>query len=291
MQLLRSWFAPLFGLAVALGVALAPMPTGAQSTERTRRLDGSSAASFETSVALLQNELSQSRREDFATALAVIWTRNTASSGDFDSDGDLDLDDIRLLEADADDLLTQILRGNVVSAIEEREQDGAAYTAADYFEQLDGLGYDEVVSLAGRPSSAAYQAAQTRARLQASCYDQVHTSRAESRSCERFFDEMAQTLDVRTGRRLNTAAEALNARRHAEARAAIGTLNFATLNAYERSKTEQILFSISYGEGKPAEAREHLLEALAAGGLNAQEISGVLDLLRALDAELAGGAP
>jgi hypothetical protein len=262
------------------------MSTLAQPSGRAQLIDGSTPATFEASVVLLQNELRAPRRGDFETALAVIWIRNTADSGDFDSDGDMDLDDIRLLEADAYDLLTQIRRGNVVSAIEERARGGDQYTAADYFQQLDGLGYDEVLSLAGRPSSETYLVAQRSARAQASCYDRAPTSRAERDSCAKFLDEKAPFLDVKTGRALNVAIQAFNERQHADARAAVERLNFATLSSYERSKVEQILFSISYGEVNPAEAREHLLEALAAGGLNAAEVSNVLAQLRVVDETL-----
>jgi hypothetical protein len=41
------------------------------------------------------------------------------------------------LSAHFTDLLTQIGRGNLVSAIEEREANGSDYAAADFFTQLD----------------------------------------------------------------------------------------------------------------------------------------------------------
>jgi hypothetical protein len=274
-------------LTLAIGIALTPLSTSAQPNERGR-IDGSSAASFEASIVRLQNELPTRRREDFETALAVIWIRSTVASADADSDGDMDLDDIRLLEAHADALLTDIRRGNVVSAIEEREQDG--YTAADYFHQLDGLGYDEVLSLAGRPSADDYQAAQARAHAAAWCNQSVPQSRVEHAWCDRFADERPG-IDIKTGKTLNTAMQALNEQRYDDARAAVETLNLTRLSSYERSNVERMLFTVSYAQGKRAEAREHLLEALAAGGLNPQEVSYVLAELRSIDSQLSGGAP
>jgi tetratricopeptide (TPR) repeat protein len=83
----------------------------------------------------------------------------------------------------------------------------------------------------------------------------------------------AATIDAATGKALNTAIEALNMEKYAEAQAAIATLNLEKLSPYERSKVEQILFNISYSQEKYAEARGHLQKAIDAGGLNEQEIS------------------
>ena len=49
-------------------------------------------------------------------------------------------------------------------------------------------------------------------------------------------------IDTATAKALNTAIEALNMEKYAEAQAAIGTLNLEKLSPYERSKVEQILF-------------------------------------------------
>ena len=138
------------GVAVALVIALVPTSTYSQS--RGRQIDGSTKASFEASVALLQNQLRSRHREDFERALAVIWMGNTVGTGDFDRDSDVDDDDARFLGQDARDLLTDIQRGNLLSAIEKRERNAGGYTAAAFIGQLDGLGYDEVLELAGRPS-------------------------------------------------------------------------------------------------------------------------------------------
>jgi tetratricopeptide (TPR) repeat protein len=80
-------------------------------------------------------------------------------------------------------------------------------------------------------------------------------------------------IDVATAKALNTAIEALNMEKYAEAQAAIGTLNLEKLSPYERSKVEQILFNISYAQEKYEEARGHLQKSIDAGGLNEQEIS------------------
>jgi tetratricopeptide (TPR) repeat protein len=81
------------------------------------------------------------------------------------------------------------------------------------------------------------------------------------------------TIDAATGKALNTAIEALNMEKYAEAQAAIATLNLEKLSPYERSKVEQISFNIAYSQEKYAEARGHLQKAIDAGGLNEQEIS------------------
>jgi tetratricopeptide (TPR) repeat protein len=83
----------------------------------------------------------------------------------------------------------------------------------------------------------------------------------------------APAIDVATAKALNTAIEALNMEKYAEAQAAIGTLNLEKLSPYERSKVEQILFNISYVQEKYDEAQQHLQRSIDAGGLNEQEIS------------------
>jgi hypothetical protein len=146
------------GVVITLVIALAaiPTPNAQPAGSSDRRIDGTSPASFERSVAMLQNELAPRRREELELALAVIWMTNTADLADVDRDGNasVDANDFRNMKEDALDLLTDIQRGDVVSAIEDRAKDEHEYTAADYFAQLDGLGYDEVVDLAGRSGTA-----------------------------------------------------------------------------------------------------------------------------------------
>jgi tetratricopeptide (TPR) repeat protein len=83
----------------------------------------------------------------------------------------------------------------------------------------------------------------------------------------------APSIDVATAKALNTAIEALNMEKYAEAQTAIGTLNLEKLSPYERSKVEQISFNIAYAQEKYDEARQHLQGSIDAGGLNEQEVS------------------
>jgi tetratricopeptide (TPR) repeat protein len=98
--------------------------------------------------------------------------------------------------------------------------------------------------------------------------------RAEEGGSE-FRGRVAPTVDAATGKVLNEAIEALNEEKYAEAQAAIGTLRLERLSPYERSKVEQVLYSVSYAQEHYDEAREHLEKAIDAGGLNEQEISQV----------------
>lgn len=83
----------------------------------------------------------------------------------------------------------------------------------------------------------------------------------------------APTIDAATGGILNEAIEFLNAEDYAAAKGAIAKLRLDRLSPYERSRTEQILFSIAYAEDDYDTARTHLEQAVAAGGLNEQEVS------------------
>ena len=133
----------------------------------TGRIDGSSAATFERSVAMLQNDLRSRRREDFDIALAVTWMRAAAlDAGDVDGDGDTDYFDARAMADNAGNLLAAIRRGNLVSTIEDSK--GEAVAAA-YFKQLDGLRYEEVVALAGERDIGPYAADMKRRRSQTAC--------------------------------------------------------------------------------------------------------------------------
>jgi len=122
----------------------------------SRRIDGSSAATFERSVAMLQNDLPSRKREGFDIALAVTWMRAAGlDAGDVDEDGDTDYFDARAMADNAGDILAAIERGDFVSTIEHSK--GRAVAAA-YFKQLDGSGYDEVLELAGAIDAASYAA-------------------------------------------------------------------------------------------------------------------------------------
>jgi hypothetical protein len=88
-------------------LAIALAGTANAAGWRKLRIDASSEASFQESVALFQDKLSPSRRLAFVRSLQDVW-----------------------------------LNGSRLA--EEQQRD---YTQADYFRQLDGLTYDEVVTL------------------------------------------------------------------------------------------------------------------------------------------------
>jgi hypothetical protein len=133
----------------------------------SRRIDGTSAASFERSVAMLQNDLPSRHRDDFDMALAVTWMRAAAlDTTDVDGDGDTDYFDARAIADNVGELLAAIRRGDFVTAIEEGR--GAAAAPA-YFRQLDNLGYDGVIELAGELELGSYLAEVRRQRTQAVC--------------------------------------------------------------------------------------------------------------------------
>jgi tetratricopeptide (TPR) repeat protein len=83
----------------------------------------------------------------------------------------------------------------------------------------------------------------------------------------------APTIDAATGKILNEAIELLNMENYAGAKERIATLRLDRLSPYERSKVEQISFSIEYAEEDYEAARGHLQASIDAGGLNEQEVS------------------
>lgn len=82
----------------------------------------------------------------------------------------------------------------------------------------------------------------------------------------------APTISQRTGEKLNEAIEFLNADDNASAKAVLADINLERLSPYERSRVEQIWSGIEYAEGDYAAARQHLSQAIAAGGFNQQEV-------------------
>jgi hypothetical protein len=128
---------------LALIVACAMLAGCSTSGWRTQKIEGGTESAFEESVASLQERLPPHRRAEFDTALAVIWMRDaTVGAGDLDSDGRVDVDEIRALQTVAEGVLADIRRGVFVSARE------GAQSLDAYLRQLDGLGYDDVISLA-----------------------------------------------------------------------------------------------------------------------------------------------
>lgn len=83
----------------------------------------------------------------------------------------------------------------------------------------------------------------------------------------------APTISERTGERLNEAIEFLNADDYASARQVLGEINLERLSPYERSRVEQIMSGIEYSEGNYSAAREHLQQAINAGGFSDREVS------------------
>ena len=96
-------------------------------------------------------------------------------------------------------------------------------------------------------------------------------SPAERSAIDRKIAAAERALDNEAIPMLNAAIAHINARRYGEARAAIGELDFESLSPFERSKAEQILFTIAYYEEDFVAAREHVEKSIAAGGLNADE--------------------
>jgi tetratricopeptide (TPR) repeat protein len=83
----------------------------------------------------------------------------------------------------------------------------------------------------------------------------------------------APSIDAATGKILTEAIEALNAEQYGVASAALAKLKLDGLSPYERSRVEQILATIDHSQDKYASARDHLNKAIAAGGLNEEEVS------------------
>jgi hypothetical protein len=139
-------------------------------------------------------------------------------------------------------LLAEIERGDILSAIEDRGANECS--VADYLDQLGGLGFDEVVDLAGRPSEDPYFAAlmRERSRSEGMC--------GESRERSEFLH-----------------------------------------SPYEYSTVEQILYVISYTEERYAEAREHLQNAIVAGGLNEEQVANAVRQIRDIDGKLVESSP
>lgn len=93
------------GIVAILAVTLAGTATA--DGWRSLRVDGTSQASFEKSVAALQEKLSPARRQVFVLALHDIWNEGTKAA----------------------------------------EANHGEYTADEYLRHVDGLGYKEIVTL------------------------------------------------------------------------------------------------------------------------------------------------
>ncbi len=102
-------------------LAVVLVGTASAADWRSLRIDGSSEATFTQSVGVFQEELAPAHRYVFESALQDIWIQGT----------------------------------------QRAEAERRAFTASEYFRQLDGLAYDEVVTLAdptGELAELRYQA-------------------------------------------------------------------------------------------------------------------------------------
>jgi tetratricopeptide (TPR) repeat protein len=78
----------------------------------------------------------------------------------------------------------------------------------------------------------------------------------------------AQTIRERTGKRLNSAYEQIQAEQWDLAEAELGKLRMRSLNGLERAKYHQMFALIENGRKNPAGARDHLHKALAEDALS-----------------------
>jgi len=85
---------------------------------------------------------------------------------------------------------------------------------------------------------------------------------------------------------LNAAIAHINARRFGEARAVVRGLDLEALSSFERSKAEQILYTIAYEEERFEDAQEHVRRSIDAGGLSADDKSKARLALANLDVML-----
>ena len=83
----------------------------------------------------------------------------------------------------------------------------------------------------------------------------------------------APTISERTGEKLNKAIELLDTDNYAGAIAVLSEINLEKTSPYERSRIEQIWAGISYAQGDYDGARQHLSQAINAGGFNEHEVS------------------
>lgn len=281
------------GVAVALGFALAPASaSGQQDDWRTLRIDGSSPESFQASVASLQNALPVGRRADFENALALIWLNNTIEA-DIDDDGQYELEDVSELSAVSADLLADIQRGDLVTAIEELDDSGGAYTAADYYEQLDDYGYDDVLEVAGLFGGTPEEAQAVKAyKAQRLCRD-PRSLPLRQLWCDKFFRSNAATPAprVRVGPTLDVASEALKAGDADAAETAIESLNLNQLTPFERGMAEALLFNIKYRQRLYPQASKHLQAAVDAGVMSEGDAAQILGFIQHLEAMSAPKGP
>ena len=98
-------------------------------------------------------------------------------------------------------------------------------------------------------------------------------------------------MSPRVGEAFNEAVAALNAGRFEVAGDAIGKLRLDRLSSYERGKAERVLFNVAYAEKDFTAARQHLVNALESGGLNAPETAAAQEQIRRINAQLGSAPP
>ena len=145
--------------------------------------------------------------------------------------GQYELEDVSELSAVSADLLADIQRGDLVTAIEELDDSGGGYTAADYYEQLDDYGYDDVLEVAGLFGGTPEEAQAVKAyKAQLLCRD-PRSLPLRQLWCDKFFRSNAATPAPRVpvGPTLDVASEALKAGDADAAETAIESLNLNQL--------------------------------------------------------------
>jgi len=98
-------------------------------------------------------------------------------------------------------------------------------------------------------------------------------------------------MSPRVGEAFDEAVLALNAGRFEVAGDAIGKLRLDRLTSYERGKAERVLFNVAYAEKDFTAARQHLVNALESGGLNAPETAAAQEQIRRINAQLGSAPP
>lgn len=264
----------LVTIAIAGALSLGSATALAQGADwRELRIDASSPIKFEQSVAALQGALPERRREELEIALAAIWMRDTAGPGSLDRDGDGSVTsvDSKLLAEGTLDLLAEIQRGDLLASVEKREGQGSSFTAADYVKQLDGLGYEQVLDLAGRPDDA--------------------TAPRPPRAFHKAQHLKDYFIAPETSKVLNEAMKAVKAQDYGAAKEEMKKLDSRQLGYYEQSKVDLVDAQIAYGEGDLAAARKHLVDAIDTGGLNEEELAAVLGQIQVIDSKPAASSP
>jgi hypothetical protein len=278
-------------VVVALGVALAPATTSAErNTWRALRIDGGSPRAFEVSLASLQNALPNNKRDDFEIALLTIWLNHSTQAGDLDQDGELEVGAVLGLSTDTADLLGAIQRGDLVPAIEDLDRSADGRVVASYLEQLDGLGHDAVLDLAGRPGESsevgrAVKAAKAQVLCRPEQLGQAPDFTVRQKWCDAYFRSPTapRQPNIRTQMALavalSTATEALRVGDTAAAEEAVGRLKLGGLTPFERGMVEAMKFDIAYRQKQFPKAREHLQAAVAAEVVPPSVAAGILDTL------------